>query len=341
VAIQNATKQAAELSSQMLIYSRRSTPELTVISLTDLMREMQPLLKVSISKQVAFDCSFEPDLPQVLAEAAQLRQVIMNLVINASEAIGSANGSIGIEVGLNQISREELASTYIDDGLPPGSYLCLKVTDTGCGIDEDMKVRLFDPFYTTNAIGRGLGLATVLGIVRGHKGAIQILSEPNRGSTFTVLFPALEETLLASPETRRGEGDRWIGDGTVLLVDDEDFVREVATRMLMRLGFKVLVAADGAEAIRRLEERHESISCMILDLTMPHMRTEDFLEKAYQIRSDIPVILTSGFGSEEVEDRSLTGQVAGFLKKPYHIEELRTILKETIDGVTAGTRQHR
>ncbi len=328
-AIEEASRRAAELCRQMLAYSGKGRFVIQKLDLSELVREMIQMLQVSISKKAVLKFNLAENLPPVEADATQLRQVIMNLVINASEAIGSKSGVISITTGAMECDRKYLTETYVDEGLPEGLYVYMEVADTGCGMDEDTKARIFDPFFTTKFTGRGLGMAAVLGIVRGHGGSIKVYSEPGRGSTIKVLFPAAEG-LPDEIEHQNDSTGEWRGSGTVLLVDDEDTVLAVGKQMLEHIGFSVITVKDGLEALKVFKQKSKEIQCIILDLTMPRMDGEQAFRELRRINPDTPVIMSSGYNEQEVTQRFSGKKLTGFIQKPYNLNELKEILQKAL-----------
>ena len=328
--IETAARRAADLCKQMLAYSGRGKFMPEHLSLNEVIQNMMPMLEVSVSKRVALRTQLARDLPPVEADTGQLRQLMMNLVVNASEAIGDNYGVVTLATGVRNCDERYFKTSYLSDRLEPGQYVYLEVTDTGCGMDEETRERIFEPFFSTKFTGRGLGMPAVLGIVRGHNGAIKVYSEPGKGTTFLVLFPALEISAVdkAAPEEETPEG--WKGTGTVLLVDDEDPVRAVGKRMLTRAGFEVLLARDGQEALDLFREHSARISCVILDMTMPNMDGEECYRNLKQIRADVPVILTSGYTEQLVAERFIGDAPAGFIQKPYVLGNLVEALREAL-----------
>jgi two-component system, cell cycle sensor histidine kinase and response regulator CckA len=310
----------------MLAYSGQAQFVLEAVNLNELIGEMTQMLEVSISKKAVLSCKFDPDLPAVEADATQIRQVIMNLVINASEAIGEHSGAISITTGVAECDRATLADSWVDNQLPEGRYVFVDIVDTGCGMNPDTIPRIFDPFFSTKFTGRGLGLAAVLGIVRGHNGAIKVQSEPGLGTSIRVLFPASSQSAAARPEDVV-VGAPWRGKGIVLLVDDEETVRAVGKAMLVRLGFEVLMAADGQEALEIFGARAREIACVILDLTMPRMDGAETLAALRRIRDDVPVIVSSGYDEQDVAQRFADKGMTGFIQKPYELKGLEAKLK--------------
>ena len=333
--IETAAKRAADLTRQMLAYSGKGRFVIERLDLNEVVAEMTHLLEVSISKKAIPKYNYADNLPAIEADGTQIRQVIMNLITNASEALGDRSGVISISTGAMECDRAYLSGTYLDEELPDGVYVYLEVTDTGCGMDEETCRKIFDPFYTTKFTGRGLGLAAVLGIMRGHKGALKVQSEPGRGTTFKILLPAVGEPAAAvreAPPRARG----WHGTGTVLLVDDEETVRTVGRQFLERAGFSVLTAADGPEALELFREHADDIVCVVLDLTMPHMGGEEAFRKLRDIRADVRVIMSSGYNEQEVTQRFAGAGLAGFIQKPYRGSELLAKLGEVLESRQPG-----
>jgi CheY-like chemotaxis protein len=311
--IEIASQRAGELARQMLAYSGRSRFQVEPVELGELVRELMTLLQVSISKSVVIklDLSTEPIV--VDADAAQLRQVLMNLVINAADAIGDRSGFVTIRVGQLQADAAYLADVHPEAELEAGRYAALEVSDTGIGMDTATQSRIFDPFFTTKFAGRGLGLAAVLGIVRGHGGALRVYSELGRGSTFRIVLP-----LSASSPAPVGEADeQWFGTGRVLAVDDDVMVRSVARRLLQSFGLTVVEAAGGREAIECFAADPDGIDAILLDLTMPEVGGAEVFREVRAIRPDIPVVLMSGYHEDEAGAAFESDGLAGFVQKPF------------------------
>lgn len=320
---------ASELCRQMLAYSGKGRFELRPIDIRESVREIVHLLEASISKNAALRIEFPDHLPAIYGDAVQVRQVIMNLVMNASEAIGEEPGAIILSAGTEHCTRGFLAATYLDDNLAEGDYVFLEVSDTGCGMDEATRTRMFEPFFTTKFTGRGLGLAAVLGIVRGHRGAIKISSEPGKGSVFRVVFP-VSDLAHAPAGVRQDREGHWRGNGTLLLVDDEDSVLSVGRRMLEELGFRVLTASNGREAVNMFAEEKGSIQCVILDLTMPQMNGVETFRELKRIMPDACVVISSGYSENEISERFTGHRISGYVQKPYRLKDLAAILKELV-----------
>ena len=319
--VEKAAVRAADLTKQMLAYSGRGQFVVEPINLSALVEEMPHLLEAVISKKVVLKYDFAPDLPPVEADATQLRQVVMNLITNASEAIGQRSGVVTVSTGVTEASRAYFAGAHLDDNLPAGLYAFIEVSDTGCGMTAETRSKIFDPFYTTKKTGRGLGLAAVLGIVRGHQGAIKVYSEPGRGTTFKVLLPCSQEpqpSTLNIPQA----ADRFAGEGTILVVDDEETCRAVAGNILRAAGFTVLTATNGRDAVQTFTEHADDIDLVLLDLTMPVMAGDAAFREMRRIRPDAQVVLSSGYNEQDAADKLITKGLSGFIQKPYGPTEL-------------------
>ena len=330
IEIEKASRRAADLCKQMLAYSGKGRFVVEAIDLSELVQEMAHMLEVSISKKAVVRYDFADNLPAIDADATQMRQVVMNLITNASEAIGEKNGVISICTGAMHCDRAYLSESYLDDDLGEGVYSYVEVSDTGCGMDGETRSRLFDPFFTTKFTGRGLGLSAVLGIIRGHKGAIKVYSEAGEGATFKALFPAVDRTPVRAAGKAEDGAVVQQNSGTILLVDDDESVRTVGKGMLERVGFDVLTAAHGREAVAVFRDHTERVDCIVLDLTMPQMDGEEAFRELRRIRKDVPIIMSSGYNEEEVTRRFLGKGIAGFIQKPYRSEELVAMIRELL-----------
>lgn len=325
----NASQRAADLCRQMLAYAGKAPSMIEKIDLSELIGDMAQLIKNSISNKTVLNLNLSHGLSPIHADLGQIRQVVMNLIINASEAIGDQNGIITVKTGVAPYDKDYLCKTALDDNLVPGNYVYLELHDTGCGIENDKKDRIFDPFYSTKFTGRGLGLAAVLGIVRAHKGALHVFSEPGKGTAFKLLFPAMENNGDNKGVEKSHEISGvsiWSGCGTVLLVDDEKSLRVVGTKMLETLGFNVLIASDGLEAVEIYRQRQKDIDLVLLDLTMPRMDGAQAFSKLCELNPEIRVILASGYSEEDVSSSFAGKGLAGVLQKPYTLSKLRELL---------------
>ena len=328
--IENAARRAADLARQMLAYSGKGRFIVEPVDIGSVLAEIGHLIAASVSKKAVLNYNLAPNLPAIEADATQLRQVFMNLITNASEALGEKNGAITVSTGVMECDRDYLRGTYLDEELPEGLYIYCEVSDTGCGMDPKTRARIFDPFFTTKFTGRGLGLAAVLGIVRGHRGAIRVYSEPGRGTTFKILFPATRRAV-KSPARPLMPDLVWHGKGLVLLVDDEETVRTVGRQMLERAGFNVLIAVDGRQALDIFTKQSNDITCVLLDLTMPNMDGEETFRELLRVKNDVRVILSSGYNEQEAIDRFTHSGLAGFIQKPYQFASLTQKLQQVLE----------
>jgi CheY-like chemotaxis protein len=330
--IEKVTRRAADLCRQMLAYSGKGRFVVRALSLNDVVREMAYLLSVSISKKVVIKYNLCADLPSVMADATQMSQVVMNLITNASEAIAEASGVVTLTTGVMDCDDAYLKSAVGDGGKhPAGQYVYLEVSDTGCGMDPETMSRIFDPFFTTKFTGRGLGLAAVMGIVRGHKGALRVYSEKGQGTTFKILLPAHRR----APQEVGIEGSpprTWTGHGLVLLVDDEESIRSMGRRILERGGFEVVTAADGSEAVELFGRHRDRVRLVVLDMTMPHIDGEACFRELRRSDPNVKVIMTSGYNEQDVINRFVGKGLAGFVQKPYNASDLLTKVEEVLSA---------
>jgi PAS domain S-box-containing protein len=334
-----ATIRAADLTRQMLAYSGKGAFVVRHLDLSSEVREMATLLRTAISKQASLVWELESNLPPVNADATQVRQIVMNLITNASDALGSGGGTISLRTGV--IGREELRDAHSGTSLEPeepppedeGPYVYLEISDTGSGMTPDTLRRIFDPFFSTKFAGRGLGLAAVMGIVRSHRGLIRIRTDPGQGTSFRVLFPAVPGTVGEPDQPLAGQSD-WRGSGTVLVVEDEAEVREVAGRMLEDIGFQTLSAVDGRDALDQMDQHGDRVTAVLLDLSMPRMGGQETLRRLRERWPDLPVIMMSGYTEEAVaaEFSDAGSRMTAFLQKPFLVEDLVAILRRVAEG---------
>ncbi|MGH7526434.1 MAG: hybrid sensor histidine kinase/response regulator, partial [Gemmatimonadales bacterium] len=315
-----ASRRAAALTGQLLAYAGKGQFQVEPVDLAKLVHDIGGLLRASLPKKVCVELDAGDALPLVKADPSQLQQVIMNLVINGAEAIGPRSGTVRIRTGVVRLTEADLAVHFPGFDIGPGAYLRLEVSDTGSGMDSDTLARIFDPFFTTKFMGRGLGLAATLGIVRGHKGAIAVHSEPGEGSVFTLVLPAMTTTVDRTEPPPEVEG-RW-GTEVILVVDDEVVVRRTARAALEGYGYRVLEAADGLEALECFRKRPNDIALALLDMTMPAMSGDEAARQCLRIRPDLPIIASSGYGELEAKRRFSDIPIRGFLQKPYSAEQL-------------------
>ncbi len=329
--IESAAQRAADLCRQMLAYSGKGRFFVRAVDLNAVVRETADLVRSTAARHHHLQLELGPDLGSIRADASQLQQVVMNLLINATEAAEPSGGVIRVATANAQLDPVRLARAHLGPELPAAHYVVLEVADNGCGISRDLQERIFDPFFTTKFTGRGLGLAAVLGIVRAHDGAIEVESEPGRGAVFRVFLPACNEPVRAAP-TARPPLRPLAGRGRTLLVaDDERLLRETLRDLLGHLGFEVITAADGAEAIALFHQHRASLAGVLLDLTMPKVDGVTAFGAIHALAPELPIVLMTGYSREEALERFAQHDLAGFLQKPFAAEALLEILATVFD----------
>jgi PAS domain S-box-containing protein len=330
--IERTSIQAADLCKQMLAYSGQGRLEIRLLDLNETIRDMSQLLRVSVAKKVQLSFNLAHNLPRVRGDESQIRQVLMNLVINASEAITASEGSIWVSTGVVH-RAQELFHGISETGKPEErDYLFIEITDTGCGMSEETQSRIFDPFFTTKFTGRGLGLAAVLGIVRSHGGTLELKSQEGEGTTFTVLFPCDEAKEEEKPfrDVQSQAVPKWSGEGLVLVVDDEESVVSMTARMLEAFELSVITASDGREGVEKFTAHADAITAILMDVTMPTMGGVEAFDRIRVIRPDVPVLFMSGY-MREGELRNLD-RATDFLQKPFRLEDLQEKLRLLLSG---------
>lgn len=326
-----AGKRGAELANQMLIYAGKRKFVSGKISLNSLIMDMEKLLRAVISKKIVLKIELAQNIPIILGDPTQISQIVMNLVINASEAIGERSGIIIIRTGAVVCSKDYVETMFLPGEIEEGLYVTLEISDNGCGMDSNTMKRIFEPFFTTKFTGRGLGLASVLGIVRSHRGGIKVYSEVGKGTTFKVFLPAVEwtdEKETTFVETL--EGKKWKGSGKVLLAEDEEVISALTQRMLEHLGFEVLVARNGREALDLFNKHRDELKFALIDLTMPHKSGIEVCKEIKSIQPDFPIILTSGYPEDEYTEQISSLKISGYLQKPFRFDSLRELVKELV-----------
>lgn len=334
--VERAAQRAAELCRELLAYSGRGRFVVEPADLSTLVREMGRLLEVSISKQAVLRYALAEGLDPVVVDATQIRQIVMNLITNASESLGGGPGEIAIATGVLECSQEYIAESLGGEALPAGRYAYFEVSDTGCGMSAETCRRIFDPFFTTKVTGRGLGLAAVLGIVRGHRGAVRVTTAPGQGAAFRVLLPVGRP-----PEPAVAVAPAAPSAGTVLVVDDEEAVRVVVGRMLEKAGFRSLLAVSGAQAVEIFRARSGEVSCVLLDFTMPGMDGAETFQHLAEIRPDVRILLASGYSEQEVLPLFAGRRLAAFIQKPYQMNALIQKVVDVIGGTPSAPKEER
>ncbi len=328
--VEQAAVAAAGLCQQMLAYSGRGQFVVGRLQLTDLVKEMAPVLRSVVPAGAELVLALDDPAPPVRGDATQLRQLVLNLVTNAADAVADTGGRVRVSTGLLHASPELLAGRPATRHLPAGVYAVLEVSDTGTGMDERTRGRIFEPFFSTKFAGRGLGLSAVQGIARGHKGAVGVDTAAGRGSTFRVLLPAVGSSADPGQNHARGAGK------TVLVIDDEDEVRAVARKLLEAVGFVVLTAVNGRDGVDAFRNFHDQVSAVLLDLTMPPPDGRATFRDLRAIRADVPVVLCTGYGRQEVLESFGADRPTAFLRKPFTAGELHAAVFDAV-GLGSST----
>ncbi len=328
--IEEASRRATDLCRQMLAYAGKGRFVLQRANLNQLIEDTTHLLQVSISKKAVLRFHLDRNLPTIIADNTQIRQVLMNLVINASDAIGERSGVISISTGVVRADRTYLDRTFQAPDIPTGDYVFLEVSDTGSGMSPETQARIFEPFFTSKFTGRGLGLAAVSGIVHGHKGALKVYSEPGKGSSFKFLLPVASGDSDALTPQPHANQQPLVATGTILVVDDEETIQAVACRMLELLGFRVVIACDGRQALTVYTENRSEIVGVLMDLTMPHLDGEETFRELRRIEPNVRVLLMSGYNEQDAIARFVGKGLAGFIQKPFNIEDLKNSLRSIL-----------
>jgi two-component system cell cycle sensor histidine kinase/response regulator CckA len=329
-AIETASLRAADLCRQMLAYAGKGRFVIEPTDVSLLTEELLPLLRISVARHATLNLNLGRNLPSVLADATQLRQIVMNLVLNAADAIGDHGGEITLTTGVVHAGHAYLTQCVAGAGLPRGDYVFLEVRDTGCGMAPAVLEKIFDPFYTTKFAGRGLGLAAVLGIVRGHHGALRVESREGAGSSFRLLLPPGPSAAPAAKPTEAAAGGRWKRAGSVLLVEDEEPVRFVLLEMLKTFGLTPRGAADGEKGLAAFRENPAGFDLVIMDMLMPGMSGEQTLAAMREIKADVRVLLISGYSEGDILGRLGGAGPLRFLAKPFTREALEQKLREML-----------
>jgi signal transduction histidine kinase/CheY-like chemotaxis protein len=325
--IRAAVVQASALTDQLLAYSGRGKTTIAAIDLSELVGEMIDLLGIALPKSVALKSDLLRSLPAVEADATQLRQVVMNFVTNAAESITRSGGNIMIRTYMRNADRALLDSAHLGEALTPGPYVCLEVEDDGCGMDDEVQRKMFDPFFSSKFAGRGLGLAAVLGIARSHRAAILVASQVERGTRIHLLLPVSPRS--AKPRLGGHNADvasDFRSDALVLLVDDDERLRGVLAELLMSYGMRVIQAANGQEACAEFAQHADEIALVLLDVTMPGWSGIETLRRLAEVRPDVRAILLSGYTEHDVGQRLASKDQVSFLHKPFHMHELVTAI---------------
>jgi PAS domain S-box-containing protein len=335
-----AANRSANLACQMLAYSGKGAFDIRNVNLSSIVADNAHLLRSAIAKTVNMEIELDDNMADVKCDAGQMQQLIMNLIINASEALEGKSGTVKLCTGVRYCDEALLAQSLLIEKPRPQDMAFIRVSDDGCGMDAETINRIFDPFFTSKFTGRGLGMSVVHGIVKGHFGAITVQSEPGKGTTIAVYFPVYHERENGRPETltQPSVNESQIDRGSesqklsILVVDDEKQVRDLMVEILNMLGHKTFSAVDGKEAIE-IFNNNPDIDIVALDLTMPEMDGVETFQQMIQVKPNVKVILCSGYSPEEIRSRFTKGCIpAAFLKKPYGLSALKSAIYQVIQG---------
>jgi two-component system, cell cycle sensor histidine kinase and response regulator CckA len=331
----SASQKAADLTRQLLAYAGKGRFVIAPVDVCRLVTEVSALIRASISKKITLVLDIPEDCPSVEADRAQLQQLVMNLVLNGGEAIGEEPGTLTVRVRTEHFTERRERPRAEGFPIVTGQYIRIDVTDSGAGMDAETRARIFEPFFTTKFLGRGLGLSAALGIVRGHRGAISVRSEPGQGTTFTVLLPIPREPRRSDRVSGKVSVERdLLGNGTILVADDEEGVRSLVASVLEAAGYTVALAADGLEAIERLRDLGDEVRLILLDLTMPRLGGAEAASELRQVQPSTPIIAMSGYGDIEVMQRFSDAGVDDFLPKPFTPDELAAKVRDLLSPVS-------
>jgi len=323
-AIEQSALRAAALCQQMLAYAGRGKFVIEPVNISEIVRDTAKLFETSIVKSATIEYTLRDDIPTVRADSTQLRQVVMNLVLNAAESLAETEGKVLVSTGTIAATRAMLDAAILGHDRTEGTYVFLEVADNGCGIQPANLGKIFEPFFSTKFTGRGLGLAAVLGIVRGHDGALTVVSSPGSGTTFRILLPPTTATAATPAEAPAGQPQTR--GGTILVIDDERFVREAAVSILNKSGCTIESASGGQEGIAKFESDPDRYDVVLLDLTMPGMHGVEVLRNLRAIRPKQPVIVMSGFTADEAAHRFEQEVPDAFLEKPFRAGALLSMI---------------
>lgn len=334
--IDRSVERASALCDQLLAYSGGGQFTVSTLDLSGLVREMSGLLEISLSKKAALELDLAEEGVNVEGDPTQVRQVVMNVLTNASESLEGRSGRIALRTRSTELDHTQLSQLLFGKDLEPGPYVVFEVVDEGCGMNSSEITQVFDPLYSTKFSGHGLGMAAVAGIMRAHSGAIEITSIPNEGTTVQLYFPRTSQPAAVDIDLRLGRpaADR---QGTVLVVEDERAIREVLVDVLETAGYSVLAAADGAEAINILEVSGDRIQAAVIDMMMPNVDGAELHQHLCDHDPSIQVVLTSGYNEREATRRLTAAGLVAFLKKPYRPDDLLRVLDEQLEDRLATT----
>ena len=327
--IMQAGLHARDLVHRLLVFSRKQALELKPLDLNDVLSGFEKLLRRTIREDVVIAFLPAPSLPLIRGDSGQMQQVIMNLAVNAEDAMPDG-GTLTLETLATEVPEGSAAA---HEGIEPGAYVLLRVSDTGGGMDRETLERVFEPFFTTKGPdkGTGLGLATVYGIVKQHGGSIQVRSRPGKGTTFEVYLPALEaHTVPAEPVPPPQAETR--GSETILLVEDNESVRDLSEAILKQHGYRVLIAENGRQALAMLEDHRGPLHLLLTDVVMPEMNGRELFDRVSRLYPDVRVLYMSGYADDVITARGLMDEDPNFVQKPFSVRTLSEKVREVLDG---------
>jgi len=322
-AVDRASRRAADLVRQLLNYAGKGRREIRPVNICQVVNDALAIVQASVSRKITIRSDVPENCPEIAADVGQLQQLVLNLVLNGAEAIGEDRGEVKVRVRVRSMSERELTEHFAGFGLPAGKdYIELTVTDTGSGMDESTLERIYDPFFTTKFMGRGLGLAAALGVVRSHGGGIRVQSSPGKGTTFTVLLPAEGQDAPAPLTVADTLTEAARSDGLVLVVDDEAGIRSLIQTSLEELGYTVLTAENGRQALELFERSSDEITMVLLDMVMPVMDGAETAGAIQSINPAVPILIMSGLGDQDALGKFTDVRIAGFVPKPFAPDQL-------------------
>jgi len=334
---ETALERPVSLAQQMLAYSGKGYLAIRTVDPESVIQDTVGLLTSAIAENISLLFNIEPNLPKIQGDPSHLQQILTHLVVNAAESYDEKTaGEVTLLAGVRYFDEDALSQTLKDVWLNyetpfvETDYVYIDITDTGCGMDSEVRKRVFEPFFSTKFVGRGLGLSAVFGMVRGHRGYIRVDSQPGQGTTVRVLFPVKAAT--ESPKKVQAQTAETLarGTGQILLVEDETPVREMVRQMLARLGYSVISASGGSEAVRLYRDNRTDIDLVLSDMSMPGLNGVELMRKLREIDDTVKVVLSSGYSTEDLQHRFPLEGFAGFLQKPFRMAELGTLLHEVL-----------
>jgi PAS domain S-box-containing protein len=332
--IEKAAVRAAELCRQMLAFAGKAQLVRSQVNIGELVDESVNMLKSSINKNVIITSTIASDIPCIATDPSQISQVVMNLIINASEAIGNDQGEVIVSLTKTKIKSEPSEIDYLGKIITPGWYACLEVTDNGCGMSDETSNRIFEPFYSTKFTGRGLGMSAILGIITVQGGAIQLFSQVGMGTTFKIYFSLqINEDLVISTLKVTDQTELWHENCTILLVEDEKQVIDIAKNMLQKMGFRIIEATNGKEGLEKYQKYANDITLVMTDLGMPIMDGYTLFYELKRLDSSLPIIISSGFGDSDITSRIPREDIASIVSKPYNFSQLQNVIKSVVENM--------